>query len=66
MEFLVGISVASTMFLVGFFVGQAQVVATASKLGGAKTGVKTYQDGLTSVLDWETAQRLLNEKMSRN
>ena len=85
MELLVGISVASTMFLVGFFVGQAQGVTTASKLGGAKTGVKTYQDGLidgaqialelvdkhmkgglTSVLDWETAQRLLNEKMSRN
>lgn len=27
---------------------------------------KHMKGGLTSVLDWETAQRLLNEQMSRN
>jgi outer membrane protein TolC len=66
-------------------VGQAQGVSNPSKIGGVKTGVKSYQDGLidgaqialelvdkhmkgglTSVLDWETAQRLLREQMSRN
>ena len=85
MEILVGISVASTAFLFGYLVGQAQGVSNPSKIGGVKTGVKSYQDGLidgaqialelvdkhmkvglTSVLDWETAQRLLREQMSRN
>lgn len=85
MEILVGISVASTAFLFGYLVGQAQGVANSANIGGVKTGVKSYQEGLfegaqialelvdkhmkgglTSVLDWETAQRLLREQMSRN
>jgi len=85
MELLVGISVASTAFLFGYLVGQAQGVTNQSKIGGVKTGVKSYQDGLfegaqialelmdkhmkgglTSVLNWETAQRLLKEQMSKN
>ena len=85
MEILVGISVASTAFLFGYLVGQAQGVANPAKIGGVKTGVKSYQEGLfegaqialelvdkhmkgglTSVLDWETAQRLLREQISRN
>ena len=85
MEILVGISVASTAFLFGYLGGQAQGVAKPAKIGGVKTGVKSYQEGLfegaqialelvdkhmkaglTSVLDWETAQRLLREQMSKN
>ena len=79
MDILVMISVASTMFLIGFFVGQAQEVAelkNAQKryeqrlMEGAQIALelvdKHMKGGLTSVLDWETAQRLLNEQMSRN
>ena len=79
MDILVMISIASTMFLVGFFVGQAQKVAelkTTQKsyeqglMEGAQITLelvdKHMKGGLTSVLDWETAQRLLREQMSRN
>lgn len=79
MDILVMISVASPMFLIGFFVGQAQKVTelkNAQKsyeqglMEGAQIALelvdKHMKGGLTSVLDWETAQRLLNEQMSRN
>ena len=40
MDILVMISVASTMFLIGFFVGQAQ------KMAELKNAQKSYEQGL--------------------
>jgi len=79
MDILVMISVASTMFLIGFFAGQAQKQFELKNTQknyeqglyeGAQIALelmdKHMKGGLTSVLDWETAQRLLREQMSRN
>jgi len=79
MDILVMISVASTMFLIGFFAGQSQKQFELKNTQknyeqglyeGAQIALelmdKHMKGGLTSVLDWETAQRLLREQMSRN
>jgi len=67
------------MFLIGFFAGQAQKQFELKNTQknyeqglyeGAQIALelmdKHMKGGLTSVLDWETAQRLLREQMSRN
>lgn len=79
MDVLVMISVSSTMFLIGYYMGQAQEqteLKTTQKnyeqglYEGAQIALelmdKHMKGGLTSVLDWETAQRLLKEQMSKN
>lgn len=63
----------TVMFFAGYYFGMQQGHKDG-KVIGFNDGVKiTFQvvdqymrGGLTSTLDWETAQKLLREKMSKN
>ena len=72
MELLPILIITNVVFFIGYFVGKQKGVVEGVKEGfveGMNTTlkeVKTENSGLTSTLDWETTQRLLNEKMSKN
>lgn len=64
---------STIMFFIGFYLGWQKGVAEGKSQGfieGIKTAMvevdRLMKGGLRSTLDWETTQRLLKEKMSRN
>ena len=73
METLPILIITNVVFFIGYFVGKQKGVVEGKREGfldGMKTTFKEVEklmnSSLTSTLDWETTQRLLNEKMSRN
>lgn len=73
MELLPILIITNVVFFIGYFIGKQKGVVEGKKEGfvdGMNTTFKEVEklmnSGLTSTLDWETTQRLLNEKMSRN
>ena len=73
MELLPILIITNVVFFIGYFVGKQKGVVEGKKEGfvdGMNTTLKEVEklmnSDLTSTLDWETTQRLLNEKMSKN
>lgn len=73
MEILFILIITNTVFFIGFMIGKGKGINEGRRLGyidGINTTLdelkKLMTGGLKSTLDWETTQRLLNEKMSKN
>ena len=74
MEVSIVLLISSTALFVGYVIGKKEGLSSGYTKGiyqGAEETLKLVEKysnngGLKSTLDWETTQRLLNEKMSKN
>ncbi len=74
MDFSIILLATSIALFIGYLLGKKEGLSSGYTRGlyeGAEETLKLVEkysksDGLKSTLDWETTQRLLNEKMSKN
>ena len=73
MEAIIYLIGSTTLFVVGFYLGMEQGVKKGQDIGfnrGVSIAMQIIdrhmRQGLTTALDWKTAQKLLNEKMGKN
>ena len=74
MDFSIILLATSLALFIGYLLGKKEGLSSGYTRGlyeGAEETLKLVEkysksDGLKSTLDWETTQRLLNEKMSKN